>query len=266
MANTSHAALDGSPVRFEAEADLSAPMTAFGFVQPRGWRRSQAFNVYAAGRADRVQAAVDAGELDIDYTVLDDISHNGGTLRRALVRRPAPTGGVRELVFSVWEGSRSALSTSLPGSNADEVDDLFDRVDFSEIDTGIAMATPVDESVRPLRCLKEVGNTLLEVRPLSPAVTRTLPTQQGRPVNHGEIFRRNQTSRDVLLVTDTAAVYAAPLGSEDEHVDLAASLAVSWGGPPPATPPTTGAPAGIAQPTGPGSALGRLAPHVAPPG
>lgn len=229
MANTSHAALDGARVRFQADADMSAPMTAFGFVRPRGWRRAQPFNVYPAGRADRIQAAVDDGELDIDYTVLDDVAHNGGTLRRALIRRPAPTGGVRELVFSIWEGSRSSLSTSLPGRDADEVDDLFDRVDFREVRTGIAVDSPIDESVRPLRCLKEVGDTLLEVRPLSPAVTRSLPRQRGRSVAHGEIFRRNQTSRDVLLVTETAAVYAAPLGTGDDHVGLTAELSVAWG-------------------------------------
>jgi len=229
MGNTSHAALDGARVRFQADADLSAPMTASGFVRPRGWRRAQPFNVHPAGRSERIQAAVDDGEFDVEYTVLDDVDHNGGTLRRALVRRPVATGGTREFVLTVWEGSSSSLATSLPGTNPDEVDDLFDRVAFRELRTGIAVDSPVDESVRPLRCLKEVGDTLLEVRPLSPAVTRTLPRQRGRSVDHGEIFRRNQTSRDVLLVTETAAIYAAPLGDHDNHVDLAAEIAVSWG-------------------------------------
>jgi hypothetical protein len=43
------------------------------------------------------------------------------------------------------------------------------------------------------------------------------------------MFRRTQASRDVLVVTSTAAVYAAPLDGSDDHVDLAATMAVSWG-------------------------------------
>jgi hypothetical protein len=43
------------------------------------------------------------------------------------------------------------------------------------------------------------------------------------------MFRRTASSRDVLVVTDTAAVYVAPTGTADDHVDVAAELAVTWG-------------------------------------
>jgi hypothetical protein len=146
----------------------------------------------------------------------------------AKVRRPVATGGHREFVYGVWEGSRSSITTSVRGDRA-AMEDVFGRLRFREIATGVAVDSPVDESVRPLRCLKEVGRALVEVRPLSPLVTRSLPRGRGREVAHGEMFRRTQASRDVLVVTPTAAVYAAPLDSSDDHVDLAANMAVSWG-------------------------------------
>jgi hypothetical protein len=43
------------------------------------------------------------------------------------------------------------------------------------------------------------------------------------------MYRRTETGRDVLVVTDTAAVYVAPTTSTDEHVDVAADLSVTWG-------------------------------------
>jgi hypothetical protein len=228
MANVKHAALDGSEVRVSAEADLSSPMSAFGFVRPEGSSGPQPLNIFPAGKSERVLATVERAHPEIDYELLGDVDVNGGTLRMAQVRRPVATGGHREFVYGVWEGSRASITTSVRGDRA-AMEDLFDRLRFREIATGVAVDSPVDESIRPLRCLKEVGRTLLEVRPLSPLVTRALPRSGGRAVAHGEMFRRTASSRDVLVVMPTAAVYAAPLGrNADEHVDLAANIAVSW--------------------------------------
>jgi hypothetical protein len=228
MATAQHAALDGSRVSFTAEADLSTPMTAFGFVRPRGWRRSQPLNVFPAGKSERMLAALPEAHPEIEYTLLGEVETKGGVLRKARVRRPVVTGGHREFIYGVWEGSVASITTSVRGDESD-MEDLFERLRFREIATGVAVESPVDETIRPLRCLKEVGATLLEVRPLSRQVTRTLPRQPGHRVENGEVFRRTEASRDVLLVTPTAAVYASPLGRSDEHVELAASISVTWG-------------------------------------
>jgi hypothetical protein len=106
---------------------------------------------------------------------------------------------------------------------------LFGRLRFRQVARGIAVDSPVDESIRPLRCLKQVGPALVEVRPLTSTVRRGLPRSVGRRVPAGEMFRRTASSRDVLVVTDTAAVYVAPTGTADDHVDVAAELAVTWG-------------------------------------
>jgi hypothetical protein len=228
MATVKHAALDGSEVKVTADADLSRPMTAFGFVRPEGLPAPQPFNIFPAGKSERVLATVRRSHPEIEYDVLGDVDVHGGVLRMAKVRRPVATGGHREFVYGVWEGSRSSITTSVRGDR-DALEDVFDRLRFREIATGVAVDSPVDQSIRPLRCLKEVGRALVEVRPLSPLVTRSLPRGRGREVAHGEMFRRTQASRDVLVVTSTAAVYAAPLDGSDDHVDLAASMAVTWG-------------------------------------
>jgi hypothetical protein len=228
MATVKHAALDGSEVKVTADADLSRPMTAFGFVRPEGLPAPQPFNIFPAGKSERVLATVRRSHPEIDYDVLGDVDVHGGVLRMAKVRRPVATGGHREFVYGVWEGSSSSITTSVRGDRG-ALEDVFDRLRFREIATGVAVDSPVDESIRPLRCLKEVGRALVEVRPLSPLVTRSLPRGRGREVAHGEMFRRTQGTRDVLVVTSTAAIYAAPLDSSDDHVDLAASMAVTWG-------------------------------------
>jgi hypothetical protein len=228
MATAKHAALDGSEVTVTADADLSRPMTAFGFVRPRGMRSPQPLNVFPPGKSERVLATVRDSYPEIEYTLLGDIEAKGGVLRMARVRRPVATGGHRELTYAVWEGSKASITTSVRADQA-AMEDLFDRLEFHEVDTGVAVDSPVDESVRPLRCLKEVGEVLVEVRPLSPLVTRSLPGGSGRPVAHGELFRRTAGSPDVLLVTSTAAVYAGPLrDTTTQHVELAANIAVSW--------------------------------------
>jgi hypothetical protein len=228
MATATHAALDGSEVTITVDADLSRPMTAFGFVCPRGMRSPQPLNVFPPGKSERVLETVRSSHPEIEYTLLGDVDVKGGVLRMARVRRPVATGGHRELTYGVWEGSKASITTSVR-SDRSAMEDLFDRLEFHEVETGVAVESPVDESVRPLRCLKEVGEALLEIRPLSALVTRSLPRSAGRPVAHGEMFRRTTGSRDVLVVTSTAAVYAAPLrGTADEHVDLAADIAVSW--------------------------------------
>jgi hypothetical protein len=228
MATVKHAALDGSEVKVTADADLSRPMTAFGFVRPEGLPAPQPFNIFPAGKSERVLATVRRSHPEIDYELLGDVDVKGGVLRLARVRRPVATGGHREFVYGVWEGSRSSITTSVRDGR-DAMEDLFDRLRFREIATGLAVDSPVDESIRPLRCLKEVGPALVEVRPLSPVVTRSLPRGRGRDVAHGEMFRRTQATRDVVVVTPTAAVYAAPLDGSDDHVDVAANMAVTWG-------------------------------------
>jgi hypothetical protein len=228
MATVKHGALDGSEVTVSADADLSRPMTAFGFVRPRGSRSPQPLNVFPPGKSERVLATVRRSHPEIEYTLLGDVDVKGGTLRMARVRRPVATGGHRELTYAVWEGSNASITTSVRADRG-AMEDLFDRLEFHEVETGVAIDSPVDESVRPMRCLKEIGPALLEVRPLSPLVTRSLPRGQGRAVANGEMFRRTAASRDVLVVMPTAAVYAAPLRSNtNEHVELAASLAVRW--------------------------------------
>lgn len=228
MATARHVALDGSVVTLSADAEMSSPMTAFGFVRPRGMRTPQPLNIFPPGKSERLLADAPTAFADVDYEVLGEADVHGGVLRMARIRRPTATGGSRELTYGIWEGSTGSISTSVRGDRA-AMEDLFGRLRFREVDTGIAVDSPVDESIRPLRCLKQVGPALVEVRPLTTTVRSSLPRAAGRQVPAGEMYRRTETGRDVLVVTETAAVYVAPTGGTDEHVDVAADLSVTWG-------------------------------------
>ena len=228
MATARHVALDGSVVTLSADAEMSSPMTAFGFVRPRGMRSPQPLNIFPPGKSERLLADAPTAFADVDYEVIGEADVHGGVLRMARIRRPTATGGSRELTYGIWEGSTGSISTSVRGDRA-AMEDLFGRLRFREVDAGIAVDSPVDESIRPLRCLKQVGPALVEVRPLTTTVRRSLPRAAGRQVPAGEMYRRTETGRDVLVVTETAAVYVAPTGGTDEHVDVAADLSVTWG-------------------------------------
>jgi hypothetical protein len=228
MATARHAALDGSEVTLAADADMSFPMTAFGFVRPRGMRTPQPLNIFPPGKSERLLADAPTAFADVDYDIVGETDVHGGLLRMARIRRPTATGGTRELTYGIWEGTSGSISTSVRGDRA-AMEDLFGRLRFRQVARGIAVDSPVDESIRPLRCLKQVGPALVEVRPLTSTVRRGLPRSAGRRVPAGEMFRRTASSRDVLVVTDTAAVYVAPTGTADDHVDVAAELAVTWG-------------------------------------
>ena len=110
MATAKHAALDGSEVKVTADADLTRPMTAFGFVRPEGLPAPQPFNVFPAGKSERVLATVRRSHPEIDYDLLGDVDVKGGVLRIARVRRPVATGGHREFVYGVWEGEPVSIS------------------------------------------------------------------------------------------------------------------------------------------------------------
>jgi len=228
MATARHAALDGSEVTLSADADMSFPMTAFGFVRPRGMRSPQPLNIFPPGKSDRLLADAPTAFAEVDYELLAEADVNGGVLRLARIRRPTATGGARELTYGIWEGTTGSISTSVRGDGA-AMEDLFGRLRFRQVVRGIAVDSPVDESIRPLRCLKQVGPALVEIRPLTATVRRSLPRTAGRRVPAGDMYRRTETGRDVLVVTDTAAVYVAPTTSTDEHVDVAAGLSVTWG-------------------------------------
>ena len=224
-----HRALDGSPVAVSVDADLGAPLTAFGFAVPRGWRTSQAFNLFPGSRCDELLSSMDSSLPEVEYRLHDEIELEGGRLRLAHVRRPVATGGHRDYTFAAWEDEHASLSTALYGSVAD-ADALFDALEFSPRHRSIAVLSPIDQSIRPLRCLKEIpGHGLLEISPRVPSVESTLPRAAGSAVAGGELYVRTARRPTYVLVTPTAVVTASSTAPGQDTRLLAEELRVDWG-------------------------------------
>ena len=228
MATVVHRALDGSHVSFSVDADLGAPLTAFGFAFPRGWRVSHAFNLYPGSRCDELLGLMDVSYPEIEYRIHDEIPLKDGRLRLAHVRRPVATGGTREYTFAAWEDDHASLSTAIYGK-VKEARALFEALEFSPSGGSIAVHSPIDQSIRPLRCLKEIpGHGLLEISPRVPTVDATLPLTAGAPVAGGELYERTARAPVYVLVTETAAVTISAFATGQDPRALAESLYVRW--------------------------------------
>jgi hypothetical protein len=229
MGTVVHRALDGSPVTISTAADLDAPLTAFGFAFPAGRRVSQPFNLFPGSRCDELLRLVDDGFPEVEYRVHDEIELAGGRLRAADVRRPVATGGHRRYTFVAWEDEHASLSTALSGTVKD-AEALYEALDFEPRDGSIAVLSPIDHSIRPLRCLKEVpGHGLLEISPRVPSVEARLPRAAGAPVAGGDLYGRAGRRQVFVLVTASAVVTVSSTSPGQDTRALAEDVRVEWG-------------------------------------
>lgn len=231
MATVVHRALDGSHVALTVDADLGAPLTAFGFAFPRGWRVSHPFNLFSGSRCDELLGLMEVSYPEIEYRIHDEIPLKDGRLRLAHVRRPVATGGTREYTFAAWEDDHASLSSAVYGT-VEDARALFEALDFSPSEGSIAVHSPIDHSIRPLRCLKEIpGHGLLEITPRVPSVEATLPLAAGVRAAGGELYERTARAPVYVLVTETAAVTISAFAPGQDARALAENLDVRWSAP-----------------------------------
>jgi hypothetical protein len=228
-----HLAIDGSVVSIDTDADLSTQATATGWAVVPSLRQTHPFTIYPAGHSAVVEKAVKkiARSAKIAVGDKEDYSTKGGQLRIAEVRLPTATGGTRTLTVGGWEGRTGCLATSLVGAQRDRLVEIFDTLQFSERDEGLAIDSPVAARPREPEVVKEVPKVgILSIRPAIPSALVRVPRARGFSTPGGELFRIREASNAVMLVTESAVVSIKPLSDVDTREMMAAveALRVEW--------------------------------------
>lgn len=144
---------------------------------------------------------------------------------------PTATGGTRTLTVGAWEGEKGCLTTSLVGVESDRLVEIFDTLEFSERELGLAIDSPVTARPREPEVVKEVPHVgVFSIKPAIPSTLERVPRASGYPVEGGELFRLRETSNAVMLVTESAIVGIKPLSDDDTPSMMAAveGLRVEW--------------------------------------
>lgn len=230
-----HLSIDGSLVSIEADADLSAAVTATGWALVPAIARAHPFRVSPSGYTKAVEETVRQSFSHIRVSDMQEFSLKGGSLRVAQVEMPVATGGTRKLTVAGWEGRTGCLSTSVRGWETEKLVEMFDSIQFSERAEGLAIDSPVTPHPREPRVIKEVPELgILSVRPALASVMETIPRSPGAAVAHGELFRMRATRRDLIHVSTSAVTWIRPIEeseereSADRRTSAAASLRVDW--------------------------------------
>jgi hypothetical protein len=226
-----HLSIDGSVVSIEADADLGTNATTTGWAIVPALAQAHPFTISPAGHSSIVERTVRSafGELSVQPT--EEFSLKGGQLRVAEVDMPTATGGTRRLTVGAWEGKRGCMTTSLVGSQRDRLVEVFDTVDFSERDGGLAIDSPVTSRPREPEVVKEVpGVGVLRILPAIASVLETIPRARGRITSGGELFRVRALGNAVTLMTNSAVVTIKPTPDVDtgQMLGIAENLRVEW--------------------------------------
>ncbi len=204
---TEHLAIDGSVVSIEADADLSTQCSASGWAIVPSLMRAHPFSSFPAGHSETVEKAVRSEFPDTTIKSIEDYSLKGGTLRIAEVELPTATNGKRTLVLGAWEGSKGCLTTSLSGSEADRLIEIFDTLQFRESSRGIMIESPVTPRPREPAVVKEIPRLgILNIQPAIPSTLEGVPRASGYVTDNGELFRLRKTSNALLFVGGSAVV------------------------------------------------------------
>ena len=211
-----HLAIDGATVSIDADGDLSTQSTAAGWAIVPSLMRAHPFVSYPAGHSETVEKMVRENFPEINVRWTEDYSLKGGRLRVAEINLPTATGGKRNLTVGAWEGRRGCLTTSLVGSERDRLVEIFDTLQFSERDKGIAIESPITPRPREPEVIKEIpGLGVLNIRPAIPSTLERVPRSKGQVTNNGELFRFRKSSNALLFVSATAVVRIDPLVKEE---------------------------------------------------
>lgn len=211
-----HLAIDGAIVSVEADGDLSTQSTAAGWAIVPSLMRAHPFVSYPGGHSETVEKMVRDNFPEINIRWTEDYSLKGGRLRVAEINLPTATGGKRSLTVGAWEGRRGCLTTSLVGSERERLVEIFDTLQFSERDKGIAIDSPITPRPREPEVIKEIPRLgVLNIRPAIPSTLERVPRSKGQVTNNGELFRFRKSSNALLFVSTTAVVRIDPLVKAD---------------------------------------------------
>jgi hypothetical protein len=226
-----HVAIDGSTVLIEAEADLNTGATAIGWAMVPSLLRSYPFSIHPAGHSEIIERTVRGQFRGLKVISSQDFQLKNGRLRVAEVELPTPTGIPRLLTAGAWEGRTGCLMTSLVGREPKQLVEVFDTLQFSEREKGLAIDSPVMPLPRAPEVFKEIpGLGILSIRPAIPVELERVPKASGLQVANGELFRYRAQSQSLLFVSRSTVVRInPPKGTEREGMLRAArSLRVEW--------------------------------------
>jgi hypothetical protein len=226
-----HVAIDGSTVLIEAEAELNTGATATGWAMVPSLLRSYPFSIHPAGHSEIVERGVRGQFRGIKIVSSEDFKLKDGRLRVAEVELPTPTGIPRLLTVGAWEGRRGCLMTSLVGRDPKQLVEVFDTLQFSEREKGLAIDSPVMPLPRAPEVFKEIpGLGVLSIRPAIPIELERVPKATGFQVANGELFRYRAESQSLLFVSRSTVVRINPPKgtARDGMLRAARSLRVEW--------------------------------------
>jgi hypothetical protein len=226
-----HLAIDGAVVAIEAEADLSTKSTATGWAIVPSLMRAYPFTICPAGHSAVVEETVKSSVPAAKILSTEEYSLKGGNLRIAEVELPTATGETRTLTVGAWEGAGGCLTTSLVGSQREQLIEVFDTLRFSERPRGLAIDSPVTPRPREPEVIKEIPKLgVLNIRPAISSTLEQVPKARGRVTDYGELFRIRASSNALMFVGNSAVVKVDPLPNNDprEMLAIAQNLRVEW--------------------------------------
>jgi hypothetical protein len=184
-----HVAIDGSTVTIDATAfnpDFHASSVGIYTINGHWQEFTTSYRDFGAAVA-----------ADLSLSLGESYTLQGGRLRLGTtsVHFPDMGKGVRQtdlLHLAVWEGRRFSVHTHRYNGKAHDLIDVFDRFDLLEDAGGIHLQPRDPGQVRFARepsLLREVpGVGVLQIRPMTPQVARTVPPWRGTAVAGGELF------------------------------------------------------------------------------
>lgn len=226
-----HLAIDGSRVSIEAEAALETPVTSAGWAVVPSLMQAHPFTAYPAGHSNVMADAVRETFSDmVEIVSEEDFSLKDGNLRVGEVDVPR-NGGNYRLTVGAWEGRHGCLTTSLSGGKRDRLVEVFDTLQFTDSERGLAIDSPVVTRPRPPELIKEIRElAVLAIRPAVASELERIPRAEGRPTRHGELFRVRSNGNALLFLGQAAVVRIQPRGEAGLRrlVEIVEDLRVEW--------------------------------------
>jgi len=226
-----HLAIDGSIVSLEADSfDLSLPVTATGWAVVPVLAQAHPFSTHPSGYASLLEAAArEVGNIEMQSD--DEYALKGGTLRVVTVESQTSVGTTRQLAVGAWDDGKGCLTTSLVSATAERVAAVFDSLEFSSRELGVAIDGRVTARPRAPEVIKEIpGVGVTSIRPVTSDELRRLPRSAGARTAGGEAFRIKVESDAVVVLTETSIVDVMPVeGSDrDEVTAFVGELRIDW--------------------------------------
>jgi hypothetical protein len=227
-----HLAIDGSTVSIEATTfnpDFHASSVGVYNVNGHWQELTTSYRGFGAAVA-----------ADLGLSLTESYTLQGGRLRLGTtsVYFPDMGEGVSQtdlLHLAVWEGRRFSVHTHLYNGKAHDLIDVFDRFDIVENAVGIHLQPREPSQVKFAKepaLLREVPSIgLLQVRPMTPRVARTVPSLRGTAVSGGELFvGRRPGSLHLVLVGKRSHTLIMRRGDDCGHEDLShiRRMTVDW--------------------------------------